>query len=63
MNEVEFKRKHICSHLVLDKIVQKIETNDVFKRGTWGPAQMSVKHQLMLLLHFSGKEGESNASQ
>jgi len=24
---------------------------------------MSVKHQLMLLLHFLGKEGESNASQ
>ena len=40
-----------------------IETNDVFKRGTQGSAQMSVKHQLMLLLHFLGKEGESNASQ
>jgi hypothetical protein len=63
MNDVEFKRKYRCSHPVLDKIVQKIETNDVFKRGTRGPAQMSMKHQLMLLLHFLGKEGESNASQ
>ena len=63
MNDVEFKRKYRCSRSVLDKIVQKIETNDVFKRGTRGPAQMSVKHQLMLLLHFLGKEGESNASQ
>ena len=63
MNDAEFKRKYRCSHPVLDKIVQKIETNDVFKRATRGPAQMSVKHQLMLLLHFLGKEGESNASQ
>eukprot|EP00804_Cyclotella_cryptica_P018902 CCRYP_006432-RA/>CCRYP_006432-RA protein AED:0.22 eAED:0.22 QI:0/-1/0/1/-1/1/1/0/257 len=62
MNDVEFK-KYRCSRLVLDKIVQKIETSDVFKRGTRGPAQMSVKYQLMLLLHFLGKEGESNSSQ
>eukprot|EP00804_Cyclotella_cryptica_P012143 CCRYP_009838-RA/>CCRYP_009838-RA protein AED:0.54 eAED:-0.17 QI:0/-1/0/1/-1/1/1/0/123 len=32
MNDVEFKRKYRCSRLVLDKIVQKIETSDVFKR-------------------------------
>ena len=63
MNDVEFKRKYRCSRPVLDKIVQKIETSDVFKRGARGPAQAPVKHQLMLLLHFLGKEGESNESQ
>ena len=63
MNDVEFKRKYRCSRPVLDKIVQKIETSDVFKRGARGPVQAPVKHQLMLLLHFLGKEGESNASQ
>ena len=61
MNDVEFKRKYRCSRPVLDIIVQKIETSDVFKRGGRGPAQIPVKHQLMLLLHFLGKEGESNA--
>jgi hypothetical protein len=63
MNDVEFKRKYRCSCPVLDKIVQKIETSDVFKRGARGPVQAPVKHQLMLLLHFLGKEGESNESQ
>ena len=48
---------------MLDKIVEKIETNDILKRGARGPRQISVKHQLMLLLHFLGKEGESNDSQ
>ena len=48
---------------MLDKIVQKIKPSDVFKRGAKGPAQTKVKHQLMLLLHFLGKEDESNASQ
>eukprot|EP00804_Cyclotella_cryptica_P011927 CCRYP_004401-RA/>CCRYP_004401-RA protein AED:0.50 eAED:0.57 QI:0/0/0/0.5/0/0/2/0/152 len=44
MKDAEFQRKYRCSCPVLDKIVQKIETNDAFKRGTRGPAQMSVKH-------------------
>ena len=63
MNDVEFKRKYRFSRPLLDKIVQTIETSDAFKRGARGPAQTPVKHQLMLLLHFLGKEGESNASR
>ncbi|KAL7522097.1 hypothetical protein ACHAWX_007245, partial [Stephanocyclus meneghinianus] len=59
MNDVEFKRKYRCSCPVLDKIVQKIKPSDVLKRGARGPAPTKVKHQLMLLLQFLGKEGES----
>ena len=57
----EFKRKYPLD--ILDKIIAVIETNDVFKKGTHGPCQMPVKHQLMVLLQFLGKEGESNDSQ
>ena len=42
MNDVEFKRKYRCSRPVLNKIVEKIETNDVFKSGARGPRKISV---------------------
>ena len=32
VNDVEFKGKYRCLHPMLDKIVQKIETNDIFKK-------------------------------
>jgi hypothetical protein len=63
LNDNEFKRKYRCSREALDKISAKIEGNDVFKKGSRGPSQLPVKHQLMCLLHFLGQEGESNASQ
>lgn len=63
LNDAEFKRKYRVSREVLDKITAAIEHNDVFKKGKRGPHQMPVKHQLMTLLQFLGKEGESNASQ
>ena len=62
MNEDEFKRKYRVSRETLDKITATIENNDVFK-GERGPDQLPVKYQLMILLHYLGKEGESNASQ
>ena len=60
---IEFKRKYRCSRPMLNKIVEMIETNDIFTKGARGPKQIPVKHQLMLLLHFLGKEGDLNASQ
>lgn len=47
----------------LDIISKRLEDCDVFQRGTRGPKQMPVKHQLMVLLQFFGKEGETNSSQ
>ena len=62
MNDVEFKRKYRVSRPTLDKITAAIENNSIFK-GERGPVQLPVKYQMMILLHFWGKEGESNASQ
>ena len=63
LSDNEFKRKYRVSREVLDKITAIIESNDVFKKGKRGRSQMPVKHQLMVLLQFLGKEGESNDSQ
>ena len=63
MSDDEFKRKYRVSREMLDKITATIENNSVFKNGKRGRRQMPVKHQLMVLLHFLGKEGESNDSQ
>ena len=63
MNDSEFKRKYRVTRATLDKIPAAIETNEVFAKGARGPKQIPVKHQLMVLLHFLGKEGESNESQ
>lgn len=63
LTDDEFKRKYRVSRDILDRITAAIETNDVFKKGQRGRHQMPVKHQLMVLLHFLGKEGESNGSQ
>lgn len=29
-----------------------IKGRDVIKRGAWGPVQLPVKHQLMVLIHL-----------
>ena len=49
--------------MMLDKITAAIEHNDVFAEGGRGPKQIPVKHQIMVLLQFLGKEGETNESQ
>jgi hypothetical protein len=46
INDAELIMKDRVSCLVLDKIVAKLENNDVFKRGTRGPVQIPVKHQV-----------------
>jgi hypothetical protein len=51
MNDAEFKRKYRVLH-PLRNIFSKIENNVEFKRGTRGPAQMPVKNQVILPLHF-----------
>ncbi len=48
---------------MLDKITAAIESNAVFDEGARGPKQIPVKYQLMVLLHFLGREGETNDSQ
>ena len=63
LSDDEFKRKYRVSREVLDKITAIIESIDAFKKGKRGRSQMPVKHQLMVLLQFLGKEGESNDSQ
>ena len=63
LNDDEFKRKYRMSRENLDRVTEKIKDHSVFKRGKRGPRQTEVKHQLMVLLHFLGKEGESNDSQ
>jgi hypothetical protein len=64
LNELEFKQKYRCSRDALDRITEEIKTHNIFKKGRRGrQQQMSVKHQLMTLLHFFGCEGESNSTQ
>eukprot|EP00804_Cyclotella_cryptica_P020793 CCRYP_016619-RA/>CCRYP_016619-RA protein AED:0.48 eAED:0.48 QI:0/-1/0/1/-1/0/1/0/91 len=58
LNDSEFKMKYQMSRQTLDKVTTAIENNEVFAAGTRGPKQLPVKHQLMLLLQFLGKEGE-----
>ena len=63
MNDSEFKRKYRMSREMLDKVTEKIQDNGMFEKRKHGPSQREVKHQLMILLHFLGKEGETNHSQ
>ena len=63
MNDSEFKRKYRMSRQMLDKVTERIQDNGMFEKGKRGPSQQEVKHQLMILLHFLGKEGETNHSQ
>ena len=48
---------------MLNKITAAIETNNVFDKGSRGPKQIPVKYQLMVLLQFLGREGETNEGQ
>ena len=63
LTNTEFKSKYCMDRDTLDEVTKRIEDHPIFKRGKRGPAQRPVKHQLMTLLHFLGREGESNISQ
>lgn len=63
MNDNEFLNKYRMDRETLDAVTEMIEDHPVFKRGRRGRRQRPVKHQLMTLLHFLGKEGETNLSQ
>ena len=63
LNDREFKHKYRMSRDMLDPVTKEIEGHDIFKKGKRGARQRPVKHQLMILLQFLGKEGESNNSQ
>jgi hypothetical protein len=43
-----------------DNVTDAIENNEVFAEGTRGTKQIPIKYQLMVLLHFIGKEGGIN---
>ena len=51
------------SREMLDKVTERIQDNGMFEKCKRVPSQREVKHQLMILLHFLGKEGETNHSQ
>lgn len=63
LNDEEFKRRYRVSRESLDRITSLIESHDVFQPRKFGRKQRPVKHQLMMLLHFLGQEGHTNASQ
>ena len=63
MSDEEFKRKYRTSREHLDIITERIKGDDIFKKGSRGPSQIPVKHQLMIFLHFVGHEGMSNHTQ
>ena len=63
LNDAEFKRKYRVSRMTLDRRTTAIEHKEVFAEGARGPNLISVKHQVMVLLQFLGKEGETNESQ
>jgi hypothetical protein len=41
----------------LEKLVELLKDTPSFARGARGPEQMTVKHQIMVWLHFFGHEG------
>ena len=63
MTDEEFKRKYRMSREHLDIITERIKDNNIFKKGSRGPSQLPVKHQLMIFLHFVGHEGQNNHTQ
>jgi hypothetical protein len=63
LNDAVFKRNFQVSWKALDKITAAIQNNKFFSEGARGPKRIHVKHQIMVLLQFLGKEGETNESQ
>jgi len=63
LSDNEFLRKYRLDRDTMECITNLIKGDLVFKKGKRGPKQIPVKHQLMIFLHFMGKEGESNSSQ
>ncbi|KAL7538614.1 hypothetical protein ACHAWF_010854 [Thalassiosira exigua] len=63
LNDEEFLRKYRMSREQLDAVTELIANHGVFEKQKKGRAQADVKYQLMVLLHFVGREGETNESQ
>ena len=54
LNDDEFLCKYRMDRDTLDAMTNIIKGDPVFKRGTRGPKQIPVKHQLMIFMHFFG---------
>ncbi len=63
MSHDEFLCKYRMNRDTLDAVTNLIKEDPVFQRGQRGPPQLPVKHQLMIFMHFIGREGETNANQ
>jgi DDE superfamily endonuclease len=59
LNEIEFINAYRMTRKAFQLLVSKIKDHPVFKRGKRGFAQVSVKHQLMTLLHYLSSPGSS----
>eukprot|EP00804_Cyclotella_cryptica_P013933 CCRYP_002435-RA/>CCRYP_002435-RA protein AED:0.10 eAED:0.10 QI:0/0/0/1/0/0/2/0/314 len=59
----EFLCKYRMNCDTFNAIINLIEGDPIFQRGQQGPPQLPVKHQLMIFMHFIGREGETNANQ
>ena len=63
MSDDKFVKKYRMSREHLDMVAKEIKGHEVFERKRRGPKQHPVKHQIMVLLHFLGHEGQSDLSQ
>jgi hypothetical protein len=63
LSDDEFLCKYRMDRQTLDAVTNLIKGDPVFNRGSRGPKQMPVKHQLMIFMHFIGREGENNSNQ
>ena len=63
MSHDEFLCEYSMNRDTLDAVTNLIEEDPVFQRGQQGSPQLPVKHQLMIFMHFIGREGETNANQ
>lgn len=54
---------HRMDHDTLDSVTNLIKGDPVFKKRRQCPKQMLVKQQLMIFVHFIGREGENITNQ
>jgi hypothetical protein len=63
LSDDEFLCKYRMSRDTLEAVTNLIKGDQIFQRGQRGPPQLLVKHQLMIFMHFIGREGETNGNQ
>eukprot|EP00804_Cyclotella_cryptica_P020490 CCRYP_019801-RA/>CCRYP_019801-RA protein AED:0.17 eAED:0.24 QI:0/0/0/1/0/0/4/0/250 len=63
LSDDEFLCKYKMNCSTLDAVTNLIKGDRMFQRGQQGPSQLPVKHQLMIFMHFIGREGETNGNQ